>query len=514
MKKPMTPTLSLAALLMAALPLHADNFTLHMDGSYPWNSAPWQVGGSPGGAPGVNDSVIDITTDGTVRDLYLNGDQELVNFGRTSTGGYRIYNGYGTANTSDSTLTASGTFLHGAATVYIRSNPNGGRLGIDVGNLVIGSSGTSARFMLGADANLNYQRIDFNVRGTTTITGLNAALEITEGLSSTLSTLNFGHLQFDNSLSGGSPGIALGSGILQLKSLNSGDTSAGTIRQSSSSSSAGTLRITGDAGDAAQPPGVATFYSRIMGGVRLEKTGSNVQILAPHSGNSNNYSGGTLISGGVLSVRGGLGGSLLGTGAVEVANGGTLAGNGGIILSIGNAVTIKSGGTLAPGADGQGINTLVINGYNSREEASAPALLKMESGSAFTFNVDDDGNSDKILFGYYRAGGLELEGDAITVNITGQLSDQHVYTLFEFKSGGPISSGFVNSGLAGGLIAGNGFDGYNVEFHYDQVGFGGPGVVSMSVTAIPEGKAAWFLPLGMVMALAMKGTRVARSNAQ
>ncbi len=512
MKISTTPTLSVAVLLAAAFSLKAADYTLHMDSSYPWNTAPWQVEGSPAVPPGASDSVIDITTDGTVRDLYLNGNQDLVNLTKTGTGSYRIYNGHSSSNIDDSALTLSGTFRHSAATVYIRSNPNGGRLELDLQNFTIGHDTSVARVRVGENTNTTYQRVTLNVQGITRITGNNAALEFSEGLSNTETSINLGHVVFDNLSSTGSPGIEIGSGIVHVKSLNSSATSGGSIRTTTTGT--GTLRIGGDAGDPLQPEGPATFYSPITGGVRLEKTGSNIQILSPHSGQANTYKGGTLISGGVLSVRSSPGGSALGSGAVEVASGGTLAGNGGIVLGAGNAVTVRAGGVIAPGADGLGMNTLVVNGYNSFETEGAK-ILKMESGSSFSFNVDSEGNSDKVMLAYYRSGALELEGGAITVNITGQLNDAHVYSLFEFKSGGPGGGALVNSGLTGGLVAGSGFEGYDVQFHYDETGFGGVGIVSMTVTVIPEGKVAWLVPLGLGIVIAFrKGRRSIRQEAR
>lgn len=74
------------------------------------------------------------------------------------------------------------------------------------------------------------------------------------------------------------------------------------------------------------------------GALSLTKTGSGTMTLS----GANTYTGATTISAGTLRINGNHGSA---SGAVTVANGGTLGGSG----SIGSATTVQSGGTLAPG---------------------------------------------------------------------------------------------------------------------------------------------------------------------
>jgi autotransporter-associated beta strand protein len=78
----------------------------------------------------------------------------------------------------------------------------------------------------------------------------------------------------------------------------------------------------------------------LSGGGGLTKTGAGTLTLA----GTNTFSGNTTVSAGTLVVNNPAG-SATGSGAVSIANGGTLAGNG--IIS--GAVTVNSGGTLVPG---------------------------------------------------------------------------------------------------------------------------------------------------------------------
>ena len=75
------------------------------------------------------------------------------------------------------------------------------------------------------------------------------------------------------------------------------------------------------------------------------------------SGNSNTYSGVTIVDQGTLRVMNSSG-SATGTGAVTIANGATLSGTG----LVGGATSINAGGTLSVGYNGSAGQTMTLNG--------------------------------------------------------------------------------------------------------------------------------------------------------
>jgi autotransporter-associated beta strand protein len=137
----------------------------------------------------------------------------------------------------------------------------------------------------------------------------------------------------------------------------------------------------------------------------LAKTGSNTQIL---SGNSNTFSGGTSVTGGLLLVNN-TSGSGLGAGNVTVGGTGTLGGTG----SISGAVTVGSGGTLSPGAS---------------VESFATGALAMSNGSTFAYEVDSGvavavGADLQVV-----SGNLDLSG-TVTLTLTDLAGSASAFAL-------------------------------------------------------------------------------------
>ncbi len=472
------PSKTVAALSLAVaflLPVPAVRaadaaFTLTLvSGTNSWDSAPWQLVSGSGSVPGAGDDILSLSGNSSaMSELFLNGAQAVDNLTKSSNEAFRIYNSNSAGATGSLTISEGLTVENGQ--IYLRSFDPTGQLTVSTSTLTLGSTtaGTTGRLQFGDHA--NYRNVNFTVTGTTTLKGVNAAVILGLGLTEADSLIDLGHLLFDNNTGGG---IFIEHGVLNVASLRNQGGAEGLFVETGAA-----LRLDGDAGDPNHPSGGANFSLAIYNGGRVEKTGSNLQTLSRAGGNP--YTGGTLISGGVLAISN-TENSGIGRGAVEIRDSGTLAGSGQVQLN--NAsVTVKAGGSIAPGADGvAGFNQLTLSGMNK----STSTVLEMEEGATFRFDLNASGESDRILFGHYAPGDLVLDSDGITVHVNGPLSENVTYTLFEFYSD-YVGSAKVSSGLNSGFIMGSGFEGFNATFHYDEADFGGVGSITMTVAAIPE----------------------------
>ena len=160
----------------------------------------------------------------------------------------------------------------------------------------------------------------------------------------------------------------------------------------------------------------------------LIKTGTGMLVL---SGNNNTYSGSTTVSGGILKVIN-TDGSATGSGAVSVANGGTLAGNG----LISGAVTINSGGALVPGNP---LGTLTLS--NNLTLASGSTTYVQLQHSPLT-------NDAVKIVGNLAEGG--------TLNVTNisaaALANGDSFKLFDATSFAGSFVGFILPPLTGNLV--------------------------------------------------------------
>lgn len=458
--------------ITTAAHLYATDYTLDMTGSVYWpDTSKWTP---DTGFPGEDDSIQSISGDGCA--LFLNGEQAVSRLVKNTDDTLYLMNGT-MEDSSENTLSIRQELLIEDGYLCIRSN-GGGRITLLTPSLTMGQDlgGTTGRIAFGG-AKESEGLIHFQVSGTTTLTGYNPAVMLREGLTREDATIDLGHVvafASENSASG-TPGLYIGSGALTVKSLRASGLRTFAIRQNEET--AGVLVIDGNVDDPHQPEEANDYKFSITDGVAVEKTGSNLQIFSNNNGND--YSGGTLISGGVLAVWNTTG-SGLGTGPVEIRNGGALAGHGQLAL-IDATITVKAKGALAPGADDSGgFNELRLNG----EKKGAAKLAVMESEAVFAFQVNASGESDVIGFEHYTSGDLELAPEGISVNVNGPLAANVPYTLMTFKSpdGSPVASGFRE-----GLVAGTGFEGFTPTFHYDAPKYGGPGTITMTVTPAPRG---------------------------
>jgi rhamnogalacturonan endolyase len=297
---------------------------------------------------------------------------------------------------------------------------------------------------------------DLDVDGTGTIISAGGYNNIVNGDWSGTSTLNIsmtsGTFSVGGDMSGFSGSVVLGS-------------SAGTFRFYGSTGSVNTIFDLGN-GTAtlnnrngttialgALTGGIGTFVSGagsanaasiyIVGGKNLDttfagtimdanlsritcitKTGTGTWTLT----GANTYTGTTTVSAGTLLVNGNQSPA---TGAVSVASGAILGGAG----ILGGAVTVNSGGAMAPGSGGAG--TLTIS--NS---------LALDSDAILNFELGATNASDKVAV----SGALVLGG---TLNVTGLTGfGTNTYTLF--TCGGALSGtlpviGTMPSGYSGTL---------------------------------------------------------------
>jgi autotransporter-associated beta strand protein len=123
----------------------------------------------------------------------------------------------------------------------------------------------------------------------------------------------------------------------------------------------------------------------------ISKVGTGIWTLT----NANTYTGGTTINGGTILVNNTTG-SGLGTGAVTVNTGGTLAGNG--IIS--GAVTVNDGGTLSPGS---GLGTLTVNND-----------INIAAGANLSIDINKSNSTNDLLT---STGKLTMSGKLIITNI-------------------------------------------------------------------------------------------------
>jgi fibronectin-binding autotransporter adhesin len=209
-----------------------------------------------------------------------------------------------------------------------------------------------------------------------------------------------------------------------------------------------------------------TLSFSLTGSLSFQQKGTGTTTLSA-AANSNTYTGGTVVSAGMLLVNTAAG---TGTGTVEVQSGGTIGGTG----SITGALAIDGGGTLAPGS-----STFAANGGIS---------LADNSQIAFTLGT----TSNKVT----DAGALSL-GQDITLSLTpGSGFGVGTYSLINF--GGSLTdnsssfSGWTVSGLPGTYTA-----------HFALAG----SALQLDVVSVPEPASSLALALGLVICASQRRRR-------
>lgn len=276
----------------------------------------------------------------------------------------------------------------------------------------------------------------------------------TEGVTSIFRVSNYR----TNNATGGVTvaGLSGSAGIVQGGNAGSGQTVTGTLKintQSGPSYSYGGTLV----------DGIGEGTNHLV----LVKQGAGTQIL----GGANTHSGGTQIEAGTLLVTNtDAASSGLGTGAVVVQNGAVLGGTGYIALGGSNTISVLAGGAVAAGQSG--IGTLTLNGGST-----SGAILSLDSGAAFNFDLGSGNASDRVAFWNY-AGSSDLLLSNNVIHFTG--AQEGVYTLFEFFSDNGLTA--TASGLTSGFdLAGfTGLEGYQASINY------GASEITLTLSAVPE----------------------------
>lgn len=495
---PLQPLLIATALAAApwATRTEAAPFYSDITATGNWSAQSWtpDTGTPPGttdGSPSTDQVTIDRTASGAA-ELRFAEDRNVASLTRLRAtegslgGAIRLVNNAG--NTSIK-LTIDDLFSVESGYVFLRAHHSyTARFTLETDRMEIGSTEWNGAvpasasigtvYLSGHSGTNDYSRVTLQVNQTLTVVG-NGRF-IYDGTATGDAEIDLGDVVFRDNVHNGTPMTP----TFSLGSAASSEVDHRVKMRSLSSEAANSsgIEITGGAtielyGNAPTEPENHRFYGEIKETTRLEKTGSNTQVLSRNAGHS--YSGGTLISAGTLAVENATG-SGLGSGAVTVGGSGTLGGNGRIALAQGETITVQTGGTLAPGKNGDLFNTLRI----VTPSGSSEPTLSMEEGSSFTFTLGADHASDTIEFLNYTAGALALAPGGIGITLEGELSEG-VYQLFVFREGGE-GSALISSGFNDGLYVIPPSGEFNVTLHYNDAAYGGAGVIAMEIAAIPE----------------------------
>jgi len=479
------------AFLLLQPPAFAADYTFtHSSGSHEWNApATWGLT-DPGAFPGSPDDNVLFSPASGSEEVTL-----LVAPNGTTSIGNLVYDGDGTESQRLYARRSRNVVLKlvslqkgGNRTLVIGNGGDDRSLGLEIGTFEL-DEGT-------VEIGQGTALLDkFEVSGTTKIgaSGLLLFTGINNGNRLRLGALD---LEAGGRIYLGGRGNS--TGTLEVASLQG----AGEVTVWGSPTHAGTASTVEIVGDGPAPTTFTgtlrdTNNAAFPATLALIKQGEGTQILSrtgsTAADHENPYSGGTIISGGILAIHNERhDASVLGTGAVTVGEGGVLAaaGTGTVRLGNGRSITIEAGGALAPGALGEGFAELKLNGAIN---GSSPILL-VESGGELVFRLGSGNQSDTITFlSYEGAADLPSTGMRLTLDQV----QEGVFTLFSFF-GDEAGLTSVGSGLAAGAFTLGPLDGFTGTLHYDETGYGGLGVVALEIVAIPEPATLSLLP-GVVL---------------
>jgi fibronectin-binding autotransporter adhesin len=197
----------------------------------------------------------------------------------------------------------------------------------------------------------------------------------------------------------------------------------------------------------------------------LASTNTGTLTLSNSTTFGNTYSGGTTINGGRLLAGNDLGvapfSSATGSGAVAVNSGGTLGGTGGVS----GAVTVASGGRIAPG---------LAATANTIGTFSALSTLALNSGSSLDIGLGapapGGGTSDRVDMPGIFGSGLTVPAGpgSITVNLSdpaGGAAGNGTYILMSFPAGTYTGSTNASQFVTGSSPNPDSLNGATISYH-------------------------------------------------
>jgi hypothetical protein len=198
--------------------------------------------------------------------------------------------------------------------------------------------------------------------------------------------------------------------------------------------------------------GPEKFNGAIIGNGGLTLTGSAAVTLS----GTNTYSGNTTVDGGKLIIN--TNGSIANTPGIALATGTTLD------ISAASPFTLFSGQTLSGDTSGTGTATIATKGSS----------LILAPGAQTSFTAAGNASSNSVTVGKLTVqGSVTLNGNAITVNVTGAPLPVGSYTLMTATNGFTVNGimpmpTITGQGLAGGSVPQIVINGQNLQL---AVGF-------------------------------------------
>lgn len=388
-------TLALFALALPGSLMAVDYNATATSGTHIYwsNNAIW----TPDGIPGAGDNVsINSTHTSGASNFQIAGNRTVNNMalgGSATTQQFRVQTGPG------DTLTTSNITVTGR-TVAFMANATGS-FNINTTNLSVDTNNNAYILQLGMSSSGNQRGVNLNVTGNTTVTS--GAIHVGVGNQ----TINLGHLDLTTRslyLSGTSFNSTVsGNNVLvSVRSLSGGSGSKITNGNATSDTANSTLKILGENG-AAKTYGGVIENGKTGSLTTVTKEGAGTQIFD----GDNTYTGGTIITGGILQIGAG--------GTSGTAGCGTITNNATLVFNRSNTYTpvnlITGNGVVQQAGTG----TLIFSSNNTYTGGTEI--------SAGTLQIGGGGTSGAVGTG------------AISNNSTLQVDRSDTYTLSNAISG-------------------------------------------------------------------------------